>query len=173
LNQKHVLPVTVCHLDRLAFSRVSLGTNSCPRKMHPSFKFITFTLTATLLIQALFPLGIQAAKSGPTCYFPDGTSALEDEDEALLWEPCNQVVGSVGPCCQTNHTTWTTGAKPDVCQPNGLCSNWWYPDDGDPYVAWWAPICTDKDWNSPNCVKLPVDKCVSCFPQLMSCLLPC
>ena len=98
--------------------------------------------------------------SAPTCYYPDGTPQFANTEYPYTWKPCNSAVGSFGSCCMSNHSV-SSGISQDLCQPNGLCTNWFADANGNSVPLYWAPICSDKEWDSPNCVNLPVDKCVS------------
>lgn len=74
------------------------------------------------------------AFSSNTCYAPDGkTTATEKFLPCIGFENVNSM------CCRLNDTS------PDTCLENGLCQ--W--NGGD---SFWRGYCTDKTWDSPNCL---------------------
>jgi len=101
---------------------------------------------------------VEVIMSTPTCYYPDGTAQFAHPLFPYAWQPCTQTVDSFSSCCMTNHSL---PLSPDLCRPNGLCTNLFTNENGETAPLYWSPACSDKDWNSPNCVKIPVDKCVS------------
>ena len=96
------------------------------------------------------------------CYAPDGRVA----DDTYM--PCIAVDGVHSMCCSLNTST------PDTCQSNGLCLS---STDSTFQSNYWRDFCTDKTWDSPNClskticdddVSQKVDKNVSYFHVLTS-----
>jgi len=89
-----------------------------------------------------------------TCYAPNG-SATND----LIYQPCIAVLGIESMCCALNTTVNTQ----DTCDPTGLCRA------GKGEFAYYRTYCTDKTWQSPNCLpKTTCDDAASpfCFHSL-------
>jgi len=112
-------------------------------------------IAAGIALLSTFDLII--AQTTPGCYFPDGSSSLDAAVGATIWQPCNREVGGHGgSCCMSNYTEANAPEfGQDSCHPNGLCKNRHRWANGTYTDQWWAPICTDREWNSPNCIKLP------------------
>lgn len=68
------------------------------------------------------------------CYAPDGITQADDR-----FLPCIGFDGVNSMCCRLNDT------YPDTCLENGLCQ--WTSSN-----SLWRDYCTDKTWNSPNCL---------------------
>ncbi|KAH6682522.1 hypothetical protein B0J14DRAFT_127083 [Halenospora varia] len=84
-----------------------------------------------------------AAADSKTCYAPDGKTTPPAGN--YMYMPCIAIDGVDSMCCALNRTeNWV-----DVCQPNGLCLN--SADN-----LYYRDYCTDKTWNSPNCLSKTV-----------------
>lgn len=88
----------------------------------------------TLLILALL-VNMAVASAGATCYYPNGTAAI---DSVWPYLPCNPNAEH-SMCCRTTST--------DTCRYDGLCDSGW---DGNV----WRDFCTDPTWQAPECIKL-------------------
>ncbi|KAF2872968.1 hypothetical protein BDV95DRAFT_362154 [Massariosphaeria phaeospora] len=103
------------------------------------------------------------------CYFRNGTQITDD-----TYQPCNTRERDVDSmCCALRHEENNhEGNVNDVCDPNGLCQNWFEPDGTGPRpMIWWREGCTDESWQSPFCLRgvcdggqfdnedVPVQKC--------------
>ncbi|KAH8599384.1 hypothetical protein B0O99DRAFT_389491 [Bisporella sp. PMI_857] len=70
------------------------------------------------------------------CYGTNGNLVSRD------FQPCIAIDGVQSMCCGLNRTE---AENPDICLANGLCFN----KDSN---SFFFDSCTDKDWNSPNCL---------------------
>jgi hypothetical protein len=96
-------------------------------------------LSSTLLFASIVCMIRHASAA---CYMINGTEITDP-----VYQPCNQVAGTISMCCGKN---WTT-AQDDACLPNGLCQNY-----GPTYneMYYWRDSCTDPTWKSPYCLNL-------------------
>ncbi|KAL8949979.1 MAG: hypothetical protein Q9222_003957 [Ikaeria aurantiellina] len=95
---------------------------------------ISFRSSALVLLAATL-ITLTLAATDSTCYFPNGTAAI-DPDYPYL--PCNPNTKN-SMCCRTTTT--------DSCTSDGLCLSGY---DGN----LWRDFCTDPTWQAPNCAKL-------------------
>ncbi len=61
-----------------------------------------------------------------------------------LYQPCSANSSAASMCCRLPGPNGQ-----DTCQSNGLCK--------DASGQYWRESCTDRSWQSPNCIKLCVD----------------
>lgn len=70
------------------------------------------------------------------CYAPSGDKVNPK------FAPCIAIEGEFSMCCRINDT------NPDVCLKNGLCHL-----KSETKEQYFRNYCSDKNWNSPNCLK--------------------
>ncbi|KOC10807.1 hypothetical protein AFLA70_137g002531 [Aspergillus flavus AF70] len=90
---------------------------------------MNWTLRVVTLL--LIRLNLVAAT---TCYTPDGYAVTDPR-----YIPCIAIEGENSMCCKLNDT------MPDTCHSTGLCYS--------SQTGYWRDFCTDKNWDSPNCLK--------------------
>jgi hypothetical protein len=120
------------------------------------------TMHLHFLLYLVAHLALESAASYAECYAPDGSTGY-------AYLPCVADLNVDSMCCVLNLTALEafgdTVANLDTCLPNGLClSN---------FGQYSRDLCTDKTWQSPNCLNICTGGSVSLVhPALLSPSLP-
>ena len=99
-------------------------------------------------------LAVSAAQQPPvaSCFNPDGSVVPLSRG----YLPCISTQNVDSMCCFLNMTGQAGyPAEPSICLTNGMCEE----SLGD--IGYYRGSCTDKTWNSPNCLKACTDISVS------------
>jgi hypothetical protein len=100
-----------------------------------------------LLLSFLYPM-LSVRVVSATCY--DINFNLNTHPDA---QPCNNIVGRISMCCDTNRSTSDLPYTPDSCLPNGLCKNVYTNSANGRSTKYWREGCSDMGWNSQYCLK--------------------
>lgn len=103
--------------------------------------------TMLLLLSFLYPM-LSVRVVSATCY--DINFNLNTHPDA---QPCNNIVGRISMCCDTNRSTSDLPYTPDSCLPNGLCKNVYTNSANGRSTKYWREGCSDMGWNSQYCLK--------------------